>query len=134
MKRSVVNIVVLAMVGWTLGVSSPVRADGGKTGDACQKHCNSMQLQGEVESLEKELKQTKTSGGKLIEVENKKAALRKHIAQHKTELDNLQARLDGKGTGMSAKAAYHCPMHPEVTSDKAGRCSKCGMNLEKTSK
>jgi hypothetical protein len=24
---------------------------------------------------------------------------------------------------------YTCPMHPEVTSDKPGRCPKCGMNL-----
>jgi len=26
---------------------------------------------------------------------------------------------------------YTCPMHPEVKSDKAGKCPKCGMNLEK---
>jgi Heavy metal binding domain len=27
--------------------------------------------------------------------------------------------------------SYSCPMHPEVTSDKAGKCSKCGMALVK---
>lgn len=27
------------------------------------------------------------------------------------------------------KVTYTCPMHPEVTSDKPGSCSKCGMNL-----
>lgn len=27
---------------------------------------------------------------------------------------------------------YSCPMHPEVTSNKPGQCSKCGMNLEHT--
>lgn len=27
---------------------------------------------------------------------------------------------------------YSCPMHPEVVSDKPGKCPKCGMNLEKT--
>ena len=26
---------------------------------------------------------------------------------------------------------YTCPMHPEVTSDKAGKCPKCGMDLVK---
>lgn len=31
---------------------------------------------------------------------------------------------------MSA-AMYSCPMHPEVTSAKAGKCSKCGMALVK---
>lgn len=28
-------------------------------------------------------------------------------------------------------AIYSCPMHPEVRSDKPGKCPKCGMNLEK---
>ena len=29
-----------------------------------------------------------------------------------------------------AKATiYKCPMHPDVTSDKPGKCSICGMNL-----
>ncbi|CAN5418001.1 hypothetical protein BH10BAC1_BH10BAC1_06980 [soil metagenome] len=31
----------------------------------------------------------------------------------------------------TAKETYACPMHPEVTSDKAGTCPKCGMDLEK---
>jgi len=31
----------------------------------------------------------------------------------------------------SALQTYQCPMHPEVTSDKPGKCPKCGMNLEK---
>ncbi len=30
----------------------------------------------------------------------------------------------------SANVTYVCPMHPEVTSDKKGRCPKCGMFLE----
>ena len=28
-------------------------------------------------------------------------------------------------------AMYSCPMHPEVTSNKPGKCSKCGMALVK---
>ena len=31
------------------------------------------------------------------------------------------------------KDVYTCPMHPEVTSDKPGKCPKCEMDLEKTS-
>lgn len=31
---------------------------------------------------------------------------------------------------MDMAATYTCPMHPEVTSDKAGKCPKCGMDLE----
>ncbi len=29
---------------------------------------------------------------------------------------------------------YTCPMHPEVQSDKAGKCPKCGMGLVKSEK
>ncbi len=28
-------------------------------------------------------------------------------------------------------AEYSCPMHPDVTSAKAGKCNKCGMDLVK---
>ena len=27
---------------------------------------------------------------------------------------------------------YNCPMHADITSDKAGKCSKCGMDLTKS--
>ncbi|MCC8426591.1 heavy metal-binding domain-containing protein [Mucilaginibacter sp. UR6-11] len=30
-----------------------------------------------------------------------------------------------------AKVQYTCTMHPEVTSDKPGKCPKCGMTLVK---
>jgi len=32
---------------------------------------------------------------------------------------------------MAASERYICPMHPEVISDKPGKCPKCGMNLIK---
>ncbi|MHB9056671.1 MAG: heavy metal-binding domain-containing protein [Paludibacteraceae bacterium] len=31
----------------------------------------------------------------------------------------------------AAKVEYTCPMHPEVISDKPGKCPKCGMELVK---
>ena len=36
---------------------------------------------------------------------------------------------EGAKGGQQAAAAYTCSMHPEVTSDKPGKCPKCGMNL-----
>ncbi len=42
---------------------------------------------------------------------------------------------DTSQAGMKADsllaAVYACPMHPEITSDKPDKCSKCGMDLEK---
>ena len=29
-------------------------------------------------------------------------------------------------------ANYSCPMHPDITSDRPGNCSKCNMRLEQT--
>ena len=37
-------------------------------------------------------------------------------------------------TVVKTKTIYTCPMHPEVTSDKPGKCSKCGMDLVKSKK
>jgi hypothetical protein len=34
----------------------------------------------------------------------------------------------------SANMKYSCPMHAEVTSNKPGKCSKCGMDLVKPGK
>lgn len=34
-------------------------------------------------------------------------------------------------TATTGKELYVCPMHPEVISDKPGKCPKCGMELVK---
>jgi hypothetical protein len=36
-----------------------------------------------------------------------------------------------KQTASAGKELYVCPMHPEETSDKPGKCPKCGMDLVK---
>lgn len=33
------------------------------------------------------------------------------------------------GMALVEKKAYTCPMHPDVVSDKPGKCPKCGMDL-----
>jgi hypothetical protein len=42
-----------------------------------------------------------------------------------------QATGAGKPSAAHAKAVYSCPMHSDVTSNKAGKCPKCGMALTK---
>ena len=37
-------------------------------------------------------------------------------------------------TDTAVTTTYTCPMHPQVTSNKPGTCSKCGMNLSLSKK
>ncbi len=40
----------------------------------------------------------------------------------------------GKEDTTKHTTLYSCPMHPDVTSDKPGKCPKCGMDLKLTPK
>ncbi|MFZ6013895.1 MAG: SPW repeat domain-containing protein [Bacteroidota bacterium] len=50
--------------------------------------------------------------------------------QHVHTLDQEDHKKDGEKKG----TVYTCPMHPEVKSDKPGKCPKCGMDLVKQGK
>src|ERR1044072_3389432 len=41
--------------------------------------------------------------------------------------------LAGRSFAQQQEVEYSCPMHPEVTSKKAGSCPKCGMTLKQKS-
>jgi Heavy metal binding domain len=45
--------------------------------------------------------------------------------------DKMKHMSKTKTTKKMATMEYSCPMHHEVTSDKPGKCSKCGMDLVK---
>lgn len=43
---------------------------------------------------------------------------------------NNASKTDAKTTeNAKPKGKYYCTMHPDITSDKPGTCSKCGMDL-----
>ena len=49
----------------------------------------------------------------------------------KCSMMNKSMKSSSMKKSKSMATVYTCPMHPEVTSDKAGKCSKCGMDLVK---
>jgi len=45
-----------------------------------------------------------------------------------------QQKMDQNEKSMEKQALFQCPMHPEITATKPGRCTKCGMDLLKKEK
>jgi len=65
----------------------------------------------------------------------KKANGNKDMAAGSIKMKDMPMKdMDGGSQGSvkaDGKMTYVCPMHPEVTSDKPGKCPKCGMDMVK---
>lgn len=57
----------------------------------------------------------------------------KSCCKKEGKMDTTAAKACCKDDSMKSTttAMYACPMHKNITSDKPGKCSECGMDLEK---
>ena len=49
--------------------------------------------------------------------------------QESAQNNNQSGNQNTNQAAQQRTVQYTCPMHPEVVSDKAGKCPKCGMDL-----
>lgn len=61
----------------------------------------------------------------------KEAERNKTDTKSKPSQSVQQSQLKSSQSQPKIKSLYSCPMHPEVTSDKPGKCPKCGMEMVK---
>ncbi|AZA83776.1 copper oxidase [Chryseobacterium lactis] len=59
----------------------------------------------------------------------KKVAKPAEKAVSQTEIKTKSTEIKLNKTNPQSQTTYTCPMHPEVISDKPGKCPKCGMDL-----
>ena len=74
----------------------------------------------------------KTSSTKIQESIAKSGYDTQDFTAVQTAYDKLHGccKYDRKENPATTAASFVCPMHPDVTSDKPGKCSKCGMDLK----
>jgi hypothetical protein len=108
------------------GETCPMSRDGGMKGTS-----SCAMLEGKIQSVSRD-------GALTVRIKpaaNTPAAATKAIGQLRVgdsiSLMMMLGKEHATTAGAAQKAAiYSCPMHPEVTSDKPGSCSKCGMSLQ----
>ncbi len=88
---------VALLAGWPLMAAE----DHSKmSAEYCTKHCNATQLRKEVKSLETAIAADRAaiksggSGEKVATLMSRKEQVKKHLAQHEKELQDLQAEAD----------------------------------------
>lgn len=72
--------------------------------------------------------EVKDENGKVVLLVHENYKMQAACAYHCAQTGMTHGEMLDKS---KATAMYACPMHPEITSDKPAKCSKCGMDMKK---
>lgn len=122
-------MVMLALVAGAILLTVACKGNGKKDGACCKK-----------EACCKTDCCDKCDGGSCCDGKDCQAKCKEMCGKGKCMSDSASCEKHADGEKACCKpgdkkadagtAAYSCPMHPDITSDKPGTCSKCGMDLE----
>lgn len=80
----------------------------------------------QAQKLEEIVRQARSQAAQVLTAEQQQ--ILKPLANAPATMKEMHSKMMEK---MGAGAGYACPMHPEVRQAEPGKCSICGMNLEK---
>lgn len=125
------SLLMMALCFTTINASAQGKKESGKTKECCKMkdgkmmHCKD----GVCMPMEKDV--TMKNGtvcmvnGECVMKDGKKTTMKEG------ECIDMNGKMDHCKKPDPKAAAYTCPMHPEVISEKPGKCPKCGMDLTK---
>lgn len=138
-------MLVLALCFTTSNAFAQTKAKGTMTKDCCMMKNGKMVMvkDGKTMPMDKDMKMSNGTtcmvNGECIMKDGKKMTMKEGDCMDmsgkmdKCTMMNKSTKKTAKMKTKKNNAAavvYTCPMHPEVTSDKPGKCPKCGMTLE----
>jgi hypothetical protein len=137
--RTFASLLMLAFCFTTGNSFAQTKTDSTKMKDCCMmKDCcimkdgkMMMMKNGKMMPMDKEM--TMKNGTKCMT--NGECVMKdgKKMMMKEGDCMDMSGKMDkcsmNKDTKKSAATTYTCSMHPEVTSDKPGKCPRCGMEL-----
>ena len=146
MFTKMLAIMLFMAIGLTTGpASGQTKTNGAMMKDCCMMKDGKMMVMkdGKLMPMQKDMKMKNGTicmvNGECVMKDGKKMMMKEGDCMDmsgKMDRCSMMTKVTKKTTKLKAKTnnmavVYTCPMHPEIKSNKPGKCPKCGMDLVK---